>query len=137
MIRTWNMSSWMKSRHRKLLLALFPCTNQHDPVFQVSSKLRNPQSNHELMFLNYHLEGDIWFRNMNYINSWTFGLVSCFLIKNCLLNDNSETWAHDLWFSWFLMNLIHLSETLRLYMLVVFTRYSLNSRPGYLRDVQF
>ena len=56
------------------------------------------------MFLNYHLEGDIWFRNMNYINSWTFGLVSCFLIKNCLLNDNSETWAHDSWFSWFLMN---------------------------------
>ena len=61
-------------------------------------------TNHELMFLDYHLEGDIWFRNMNYINSWTFGLVSCFLIKNCLLNYNSETWAHDLWFSCFLLN---------------------------------
>ena len=59
-IKAWNMSSWMKSWHRKLLLALFPCTNQLDPVFQESSKLRNPQSNwvsYELLRFKLY----IWF----------------------------------------------------------------------------
>ena len=49
-IRTWNMSSWMKSWHRKLLLAIIPCTNHLDPVFQVSSKLQNPQSKWYIYF---------------------------------------------------------------------------------------